>query len=1545
MIDSGNHIITSCKWDTRFDSKSYASQLQTTISHWSKYHMLKEINTVFDSICPDGQTLKIKTLEIDLGVIYYDDLTNELPLKLRKNLNKKLHQIVTSPNEHGKVLEIVQEDTSYLHMVKEFLLHGLLPWNHHSNHGSINEIFDLQMLGNRLNAIKMLVEVGRYENARKRMAWQFKDQSIKKIIEALEPNNHKHIIDFSDEFIKVQEKQTLVQSSSQDLKKNLWFWILNYLFTERGTMFNKINFVRSNIAQMANHFNMKYDEIFELIEEAIDKVNENSHVNSEFISILKLLSKEQHKTVYTNSFSIKKKENLWNTLKLFLKDPSSRIVHSKKNTFNELILSLSKVDSSRFKALVLDVEKTSKGWSHIIKDLINPSVEALFSAIAPNNTNAILKHLHFLNALDLKREFNLSKNQLWEMGIRHIIKLEGTTFNKKSFINHFVDTIENKKSISRAEVLGTLVNLEIPSSKKTIESIGIYKTLNTMHIAESSNIVNNFSKETLMGLLNTLYDSSTNNTLNQNNTIELQGTIIKWIHTNPTDVWNVFITHPKKEYLAIRILPILDKHQSKRFLKKTNSKYASQIEIIQQTIKDILNSTNENSKTLINIDHSLMPSALQVLMTHKVPDTLQLITLLLKSIKRKNNIGNASNFEESIKEILKHRKLKTLNWSQQDYSKLQEQSLKTLKQNKVDDCIDLIESHSNKQYAVAKIIAQIVHEKGTETASLKKHSSLIVKYLLFDGLTLQKTMFKESSQRISSINKQLTTQQLQLVLHDVFWQCIVNYGSHSGNSIKFKALFEKALTYQFPLLANEKQKINNQSLLKEEDYDVSDIATIEGILDFIEKHKNKQQTLAKKVSYVLSRKNTQTTSFKKHSGLIIEYLLAGGISLQNRLFKEAKQKSITTRNQITTQQLQILLQNCFWECIVDYNSYKGNKTKFKVFFENTLSDRIPQNKKQVQKTVVENVTKKFDNANYTYIQNTRINTLEVFKSLKEEQKNTNDTFVLGGRSFKWSELLLLGLELSPKKMRALIQKSTNSKRIIKSLQNNIPFNQFVALIAKDTPNRHNEIVTAISALFNVAKTVGSTKCIDALQQYYWDYVIASIRPNTPDINQLKELTQLTLQHLSKQQDVNSTYLMEKINENRIEIPRQLKTILAEAHTSFKLIFESNSTIDISKDLKFCVSNGEMENLCTHLIRHNEIPSWFKHQRNYNSKTLLNEIMSNQPLHILNALRTNKTSETQLTQLFQSLELSRTIESLGKLYPSRHKHLTILKKLHDIIGSISMQGISSIAIQDILFKKILTAWTTSHWNLISTQTIWNELSWEICAKRGISKMAFFKAFDVVKTIMPAPFQITYSIIHPLQKKKDANTEEKQSSKIKKETMENNTKEILRQGIAIPNAGLVLLNTYFIMLLERLGLLEDKAFKSIDAQLDAIHYLQYLVTGLTQTEESFLTLNKVLCGMAPTTPIKDSIEVSDADKKLVDGLITSAIGYWSAIGKCSINGFRGNWLVREGLLTEEEDRWNLTVEKRPYDILMLKSPFSFSIIRLPWMTKPLHVNWPF
>lgn len=162
--------------------------------------------------------------------------------------------------------------------------------------------------------------------------------------------------------------------------------------------------------------------------------------------------------------------------------------------------------------------------------------------------------------------------------------------------------------------------------------------------------------------------------------------------------------------------------------------------------------------------------------------------------------------------------------------------------------------------------------------------------------------------------------------------------------------------------------------------------------------------------------------------------------------------------------------------------------------------------------------------------------------------------------------------------------------------------------------------------------------------------------------------------------------------------------------------------------------------------------------------------------------------------------------------------------------------------------------------------------------------------------------------------------------------------------INNAGLVLCQGFISELFNRLGLIEGDQFVSQDAQCCAVHYLQYLATGKSNTTDHSLRLNKMLCGVPFSVPVEQNIEVNVEKADVLNSLIEALVNYWPAIGISSVDGFRSNWLVRDGTLTETENRWDLLVEKRSYDILLQRFPMSYSLIKLPWMNKSIYVTWP-
>jgi hypothetical protein len=161
--------------------------------------------------------------------------------------------------------------------------------------------------------------------------------------------------------------------------------------------------------------------------------------------------------------------------------------------------------------------------------------------------------------------------------------------------------------------------------------------------------------------------------------------------------------------------------------------------------------------------------------------------------------------------------------------------------------------------------------------------------------------------------------------------------------------------------------------------------------------------------------------------------------------------------------------------------------------------------------------------------------------------------------------------------------------------------------------------------------------------------------------------------------------------------------------------------------------------------------------------------------------------------------------------------------------------------------------------------------------------------------------------------------------------------------VNNAGLVILQSWIHPLFTHLGLIENDRFRNREAQQRAVHILQFLATGQRETSEQFLLLNKVLCGLERHKPVEAGIEMSAEDEAICLSLLEAVVVLWRVIEKSSVDGLRGNWLVRDGSLSESDALWSLVVKKRAYDVLLARFPSSYSIVKLPWMEKAIYVSW--
>ncbi|MDP4964225.1 MAG: contractile injection system tape measure protein, partial [Salibacteraceae bacterium] len=167
--------------------------------------------------------------------------------------------------------------------------------------------------------------------------------------------------------------------------------------------------------------------------------------------------------------------------------------------------------------------------------------------------------------------------------------------------------------------------------------------------------------------------------------------------------------------------------------------------------------------------------------------------------------------------------------------------------------------------------------------------------------------------------------------------------------------------------------------------------------------------------------------------------------------------------------------------------------------------------------------------------------------------------------------------------------------------------------------------------------------------------------------------------------------------------------------------------------------------------------------------------------------------------------------------------------------------------------------------------------------------------------------------------------------------------LDMQVNIFNAGLVILWPYIAQLFKMLNLTDKNEFISPEAEIKAVHILQYAATGLDEAEEHHLLLNKVLCGVKLATPIPLEMELTENEKSITNQMLKGVLQNWNRLSNTSIEAMRETFLMREGMLDEIEKNFQLKVEKKTLDILLESMPWSFGMIKLPWMNKRLLVEW--
>jgi|GEM_PF-5421290 len=344
MLNRNQHIIARQVLEVDFFDKEEVVELQDRLSKIFNEKATPAIEKLFDQSISSDQLLRIDHLELDIGSFDENWDEDELVERIIEGLTEELSRLMWSAKSISTTDDTISNTSGKqgdLQLLSYFIQHGHLPWWHSKT--AIPNWSQLlsSLLENEKKQFKIWVEkVGQQQQVRMRMVHQLDNEGLCQIVQLIEPTHATYINTFHSDVIKIQWKQQLVKNDTASLEKSVWEFILDYLFLENQSFFNKLHFVEMTLKKLAARYNLRYAEMLEFFTGAFSPVVQTK--SNDLHQLLVILS-ERHRQSFFNikQLALQKNPIYSENEDLNFKGTASKIPEENRNE-HPLILELLK---------------------------------------------------------------------------------------------------------------------------------------------------------------------------------------------------------------------------------------------------------------------------------------------------------------------------------------------------------------------------------------------------------------------------------------------------------------------------------------------------------------------------------------------------------------------------------------------------------------------------------------------------------------------------------------------------------------------------------------------------------------------------------------------------------------------------------------------------------------------------------------------------------------------------------------------------------------------------------------------------------------------------------------------------------------------------------------------------------------------------------------------------------------------------------------------------------------------------------------------------
>ncbi|VAW85189.1 hypothetical protein MNBD_GAMMA16-1530 [hydrothermal vent metagenome] len=280
-MNNSQHIIAKAVFDISFSTENEAFTQQTVLSTFVSDELMAEVDDVFNDFSDSHSVLKISHLEVDLGVVPYQNYQAEITIRLRKQLSARLRELqaITKTRGDGEDVLSMDREFSELETLHYFMRYGYFPWYSPVHSVDVMQRRFMQVVeSQREDLIGLLASMISVDNALENLAEVLPLEGLIMIARQLLHREFDTVLKIFMQLLDYQISQGCFKRVSRQNReaclRDLWSGMIAVLLYDNGSRRNTATVISAFLMRCVGENRSEFEKIrIELLQSGVNDVS------------------------------------------------------------------------------------------------------------------------------------------------------------------------------------------------------------------------------------------------------------------------------------------------------------------------------------------------------------------------------------------------------------------------------------------------------------------------------------------------------------------------------------------------------------------------------------------------------------------------------------------------------------------------------------------------------------------------------------------------------------------------------------------------------------------------------------------------------------------------------------------------------------------------------------------------------------------------------------------------------------------------------------------------------------------------------------------------------------------------------------------------------------------------------------------------------------------------------------------------------------------------------------------------------------------------